>query len=119
MKEARNRSSRRVAALAAVAALAFAIAAPVAHARPSPKKAIWGPVERNGKSQFPIYKKLGVGVYEMFLPWDVVAKHRPKSPRNPADPAYAWPADVDQAVAQARRHHIRVLLEVMGTPHWA
>ena len=28
------------------------------------KKSIWGPVTRHGKSQFPIYHDLGVGIWQ-------------------------------------------------------
>ena len=38
---------------------------------------------------------------------------------NPNDPAYQWPADLQQAINQARRYHIRVLLQIIGTPAWA
>src|SRR3954465_4595163 len=118
MEGARNRSPRRVAALAAIAALALAIA-PVAHARPSPKKAIWGPVERNGDSQFPIYKKLGVRIYQTSLSWRDVATARPAHPRDPADPAYRWPAELGRAVRLAHASGMRVMVSVMNSPGWA
>jgi hypothetical protein len=38
---------------------------------------------------------------------------------DPRDRAYHWPADVQQALAQARRFHMRVLLQIIGTPRWA
>jgi len=34
------------------------------------KKAIWGPVSVDGRSQFPIYADLGVGIYQSTLRWD-------------------------------------------------
>jgi hypothetical protein len=67
-------------AAAIFVALACLLAAGPAHARPSLKKSIWGPIQVRGKSQFPIYRDLGVGIYQMTLSWNEVA------PRGPADP---------------------------------
>jgi hypothetical protein len=102
----------------AMVAVALASAAP-ADARSSRKKAIWGPVEVNGVSQFPIYKDLGVGIYETGLRWHEVATRRPLVATDPADPAYAWPAELDRAVASARTARIRVALMIKGSPAWA
>jgi hypothetical protein len=88
-------------------------------ASPTRKKAIWGPVERNGVSQFPIYRDLGVGIYQWTLRWNDVAVRRPAEPAEPQDPAYAWPAELDKAVAEAARYGIQVAVTVMGTPRWA
>ncbi len=52
-----------------LASTSSAVAAPV-----SLKKAIWGPVFRDGVSQFPIYRDLGAGIYETNLKW---AESRP------------------------------------------
>jgi hypothetical protein len=82
-------------------------------------KAIWGPVYRNGVSQFPIYHQLGVSLYEADLDWSTVAPTRPTMATNPNDPAYHWPAEIDQAIAQARRFHMRVLLQIINSPRWA
>ena len=82
-------------------------------------KAIWGQVYRNGVNQFPLYHKLGVSIYEADLDWAVVAPTRPKDATNPRDPAYQWPVAIQQAVTQARRYHIRVMLQVLFTPPWA
>ncbi len=83
-------------------------------------KMIWGPVTlSNGHSAFPIYHKLGVQVYETDLEWSEVAKERPASPRNPADPAYIWPAGLNTVMQEAARYHIRVSLQVKSTPAWA
>ncbi|CAA9491512.1 MAG: hypothetical protein AVDCRST_MAG85-1256 [uncultured Solirubrobacteraceae bacterium] len=92
---------------------------PIADAAPSRKKAIWGPVVRDGKSQFPIYRDLGVGLYQTTLSWSAIASARPATPRDPADPAYRWPADVDLAAAQAPGHGMSVSLLVTSTPRWA
>lgn len=83
------------------------------------KKSIWGPVSVNGVSQFPIYADLGVGIYQYTLPWYEVAQDKPAAPRDPADPAYRWPAAVDQAVSEASRYGMKVSLAVIGTPPWA
>jgi hypothetical protein len=48
-----------------------------------------------------------------------VAKTRPADPRNPADPAYRWPADVEEAVAASGQYGFGVALMVKGTPMWA
>jgi hypothetical protein len=85
----------------------------------SRKKAIWGPVELQGVSQFPIYDELGVGIFQMRVSWSSVATARPANPRDPADPAYAWPAEVDRALELARPYGIRLSILLMDTPAWA
>ena len=58
-------------------------------------KAIWGPVMHDGRSQFPLYAELGAGLYQYTLTWDTVATDRPGDPRDPSDPAYRWPEELD------------------------
>jgi hypothetical protein len=82
-------------------------------------KAIWGPVSRNHVSQFPLYRQLGVSIYEHDLNWSQVAPQRPTHPTNPNDRAYRWPAELQQAITQANRFHMRVLLQIIGAPRWA
>jgi hypothetical protein len=82
-------------------------------------KAIWGQVYRNGVNQFPLYRQLGVSIYETNLPWAEVAPTRPADPTNPADPAYTWPTVIQQAITQARHFHMRVLVQIIGAPAWA
>lgn len=82
-------------------------------------KAMWGQVYRNGVNQFPLYRRLGVSIYEVDLPWAEIAPRRPRDAADPQDRAYRWPAEVQQAVMQARRFHIRVLLQIIGAPAWA
>jgi hypothetical protein len=106
-----------VVALAAVGALLLAPHA--ASARVSPKKSMWGPVTYHGRPQFPIYADLGVGIFQMPLRWNQVAVRRPERPGDPTDPAYRWPLEVDQAVAEGARYGIRVTLQVIGAPSWA
>jgi hypothetical protein len=109
--------ARRAIARASVVALALlAIAPGVASAF---SKAIWGQVYRNGVNQFPIYHQLGASIYEADLDWYQVAPRKPRDPSNPNDPAYHWPSTIAQAITQARRYHMRVLLQIIGTPGWA
>ena len=104
-----------IAALAALLATAGS-----ADARtPSTKKGIWGPVEVNGVSQFPIYRDLGAGIYQTVLEWNRVAPTRPRQPTSPTDPAYRWPPELDRAVEEGRRYGIQVSLTVMWSPRWA
>lgn len=67
--------------------------ASISQAAPQTKtKSIWGPAEIDGESQFPVYRDLGVGIYQMAVAWSDIAPTRPADPTNPADPAYVWPA---------------------------
>lgn len=95
------------------------LSAPSAEARYSNKKSIWGPTQVNGVSQFPIYRDLGVGIYQYAVSWRQVAPIRPQRPGDPKDPAYRWPADVDFAIREGRRYGIRVALMLIQTPAWA
>jgi hypothetical protein len=90
-----------------------------ADARTDRKKAIWGPVTVNGVSQFRIYRNLGAKIFEIGLAWAAVAPNRPADPTNPADPAYLWPDELDQAVTEAARSHMRVSISVASAPSWA
>lgn len=73
----------------------------------------------NGESQFPIYDDLGTDIYQARLRWDQVAPTRPARPTDPADVAYRWPAELDFAVSEAKRHGIRVLIQLIYSPPWA
>lgn len=103
--------------MVAVVVAIFAFAAPGSAVAFS--KAIWGPVYRGGVNQFPLYHQLGVSIYEADLSWNAVASSRPRDPANPRDPAYRWPGDIQQAIRQARRFHMRVMLQIIGAPPWA
>jgi hypothetical protein len=109
----------RIGGLFALAAIAGLAMAAVADAAPSRKKAIWGPVRVDGVSQFPIYRELGAGIYQMELHWNQVASGRPARPTDPTDPAYRWPASVDDAVQEAGRYGIQLSILISGTPRWA
>ena len=75
--------TRILLALCALLLLALPVSA---EAAPSRKKAIWGPATVNGRSQFPIYRDLGVGIWQDRVNWSVVAPTRPANPRDPLDP---------------------------------
>jgi hypothetical protein len=90
-----------------------------AHAVVTTKKSIWGPVERDGADQFPIYAELGAGYWHTAVNWSDLAPSRPANPRDPADPAYVWPAYIDDAVQRGARHGIKVSIMLIGAPEWA
>ena len=110
---------RRACVLLAVALMALLALPLTAGAAQSRKKAIWGPVRKDGVSQFPIYRDLGAGIYMTKVGWNSVAEVKPQNARDPADPAYAWPAGLDDAVRQAKRYHMRIAVVVAGAPRWA
>ena len=93
--------------------------APTSDAAVTRRKAIWGPLEVGGVSQFPMYASLGVGIYQADLTWSAVALRRPDHPQDPTDPAYSWPAELDFAVREGARYGIGVSVRVMGSPAWA
>ncbi len=100
--------------------VALSLLAPVSSpGAPSTKKSIWGPLEVGGVSQFPIYRDLGAGIYQMNLRWSEAAPAKPARATDPSDPAYRWPADVDYALREGQRHGIAVALQVANTPPWA
>lgn len=100
-------------------ALALALAPASAHAQVTTKKAMWGPVEVDGVSQFPIYRDLGVGILQIPIRWDIVAPQRPRNPEDPGDPAYRWPPEVDYAIREGQRHGIRIAVQISFAPRWA
>jgi hypothetical protein len=104
-------------AVALIAVLGAGVAASGAQA--ASLKAMWGPSLHDGKSLFPTYRELGVRIYEEDIDWFQIAPHRPRNPRNPNDPAYVWPAALTQDVAEAKRYHMQVALQIIGAPGWA
>lgn len=82
-------------------------------------KAMWGPGYQNGVSLFPVYRQLGVSIYEDQLNWSSVAPTHPRHATDPNDPAYQWPAALQQSIREANRFHMRVMLELINTPQWA
>ena len=99
--------------------LVLALIPATANAAGSSKKAIWGPVEVDGVSQFPTYKDLGAGIYMTKLEWDKVAVMKPDNARDPLDTGYDWPDEIDTAIDEAKRNGLQVALTVTGAPEWA
>ncbi len=113
----RSRAGRILRTAGLVLAVALLAAAPAGAA----EKALWGPATLpDGSSAFGLYDQLGIDTLQLSMSWaDVAAAGRPANPRDPADPAYHWPADVDAATTEAARHGIRISLLVATTPAWA
>ncbi len=106
----------RLAVIAVCAALVSWLGA--ASRTEAAEKGFWGPSDVNGVSQFPIYRSLGVTLYQTGLSWDSIAPTRPAHPTDPSDPAYRWPA-LDRVISDAKQNDMRVLLLISGSPPWA
>lgn len=115
--------------LCALLVCSLTVAAFAAPAQAGGLKAIWGPTELAAGnsacptsdhrcSAFPVYKQLGVDVFQYQIHWDEVAPTRPKNPRDPVDPAYNW-GNLDQVAAEAERAGIRLAILVQRAPAWA
>lgn len=83
------------------------------------KKAMWGPPSVEGISQFPLYRDLGVGIYQMAVDWSQIAPTKPTDPTNPQDPAYEWPPSLAQTIAEAEQYGMRVMIMIIDSPPWA
>src|SRR3954470_11626144 len=83
------------------------------------KKAIWGPVEIDSQSQFPVYRELGAGISQTPLDWSQVASLEPLDAKDVDDPSYEWPDEIDTAIDEAKSAGIDVALTVTGAPDWA
>ena len=121
-------SHRQTLILVALVATALAAAlVPVASAeagKPAPgeqtrKKAMWGPLEFEGRSMFPEYRNLGVGIFQTAVRWDHVAPTRPAVGSDPNDPAYQWPSYLDEAAKQAQAHGMQTMVMLLGAPSWS
>jgi len=99
--------------------LALVAAAPAAAGATSLEKGFWGPVRVDGVSQFPIYEDLGVTIFQTTISWADAAPTPPEDGRDPRDAAYRWPAEVDDAIGEARRHGMQVLIMLINAPAWA
>jgi hypothetical protein len=99
--------------------LALVVLPASANAAKSQKKAIWGPVEIDGESQFPVYKDLGVGTFQMLLEWDKVGVLEPLDAKDPEDASYEWSEEIDTAISEAKANGIKVALSITGKPDWA
>ena len=78
---------------------------------------LYGPVDKT----FATFKQLHVQEVRLNLYWGGrygVAKQRPTSATNPADPAYDWDL-YDRTVNYAAQNGVHVLFSVYGTPSWA
>jgi hypothetical protein len=102
-----------------VTALLVLLPVTAAQAARSTKKAIAGPVELDGTSAFPIYRDLGAGIYVGTLDWAQIAAFRPSRARDPEDPSYDWPQDLDEAMSDAKDAHLQIALTLTGAPGWA
>jgi hypothetical protein len=99
--------------------LILALVPATADAAVSRKKAIWGPVEIDAQSQFPVYKDLGAGIYQTTLNWSEVASLEPLDAGDIDDPGYDWPAEIDTAISEAKLNGIQIALTITGAPEWA
>jgi hypothetical protein len=122
---------RRRAALAAATAFAAAlVAVPSAGAARGMLVGLYDEPQTFGNSAraFPVMRTLRTQVVRVNLYWGSasgrtgrglgVAKRRPANPTNPNDRAYDWTL-YDRTVRLARRHRIKVLFAIYGTPGWA
>jgi hypothetical protein len=92
----------------AIPLLILALAPATADAAVTKKKAIAGPVEFEGESQFPTYAALGAGIYVATHDRSKVAVMEPENAKDPDDPGYEWPPDLDEAVNDAAKYHIQI-----------
>jgi len=108
--------NRLTASAAIIVCLLFALPAAASAA----EKSIWGqPSEVAGASAFPMYETLGVDTVQFAIDWSTVAPARPADPTDPADLAYRWPASIDTAVQDARRHGMHIALMITRAPPWS
>ena len=62
--------------------------------------------------------RLGVDVVRYTVRWDLIAKQRPTDARDHTDVAYDW-RTADSMLRGLRRHGIRPVITLYGTPRWA
>lgn len=103
--------------LSLLAVLAVVLVPAAAHA--APLKMFWDSPDMDGRDAFRTLDDLGVDVFQTGLHWSAVARERPADPTDPRDPAYAWPAALDDKIAQAERHGMDVAVMLIGVPGWA
>lgn len=99
--------------------LVLAVPATAANAATTTKKAIWGPVEIESESQFPVYRELGAGIYQTTLKWDEVQSLEPLDAKDIDDPSYEWPDEIETVISEAKSARIQVALTITGAPKWA
>ena len=102
-----------------VCAITSTFGVATAQAQVTTRKALWGPAEVNGVSQFPIYAELGVGIWETSLSWDGHRRAPAGQPHRSRRSRLHWSTRLDAQIAEAARYGITVLVSVSGTPSWA
>jgi hypothetical protein len=112
----------RVVAAVLVAAAALLIGAP-AHASPGAQYGIqddawlmYGPGTL--AQRLTTLDRLGVRLVRFTVRWDQVAPTRPATPRNPADPAYAW-GQFEEVLRALRANGVTPVVTLYGSPKWA
>jgi len=110
----------RLALIAMVALLAL----PLAGARASTRMPIgffddpsfrWSP---SRDANLAAAASTGASVIHTTASWPTIAPKRPADPLDGNDPAYHL-ADLDELVANAGLHGMRVMIDITGTPKWA
>jgi hypothetical protein len=101
-------------------AAAVALIVPAsASAAAAPHKMFWASPDMDGRDAFATLQTLGVDTYQTAINWAVIAPTKPADPENPSDPAYQWPAGMDETLAAAAAHKMDVAMMLVGTPGWA
>jgi hypothetical protein len=60
----------------------------------------------------------GAAMMRLLVQWNLVAPERPAVATDPFDPAYKFD-DLDEAIREAQRADMEVMLTISGTPRWA
>ncbi|HXG77268.1 MAG TPA: cellulase family glycosylhydrolase [Gaiellaceae bacterium] len=60
----------------------------------------------------------GSSIVRLLVQWNLTAPRRPATASDPFDPAYKFD-DLDEAVRNAQRADLEVMLTISGTPRWA
>ena len=79
----------------------------------------WSSPDLDGRDAFPTLQSLGVETFQTAINWSVIAPTQPVNPEDPNDPAYQWPAFLDETIAQSQAHGMDVAVMLVGVPGWA
>jgi Cellulase (glycosyl hydrolase family 5) len=60
----------------------------------------------------------GAAIMRLLVQWNLVAPRRPSTASDPFDPAYNFD-DLDEALREAQKSDLEVMLTLSGTPRWA
>ena len=60
----------------------------------------------------------GAAIMRLLVQWNLVAPQRPSIASDPFDPSYRFD-DLDEALREAQRADMEVMLTISGTPRWA